>query len=75
MLNKHRAPYRLIVVFIAYAIAGAPIFATIGYCEPQNHVLLWVVFGIYCACLVATVVITELIYAQRRKKNGNHSQG
>ncbi len=68
MLNKHKTAYRIFVILIAYALIGAAIFVPISYSKPINYVLLWVALGIYCVALVATIVVTEAIYAKRRKK-------
>ncbi len=76
MLNKHRTAYRIIVILIAYALLGAAIFVPISYSKPINYALLWTALGIYCAALIATIVISEVVYAKRRKKkNGTNSKG
>lgn len=68
MLNKHKTAYRIVVILIAYALFGAAIFVPISYSKPINYVLLWVALGVYLAALIATIVVTEIIYAKRRKK-------
>ena len=76
MLNKHKTAYRIIVILIAFALIGAAVFVPISYSKPINYVLLWVALGVYAAALVGTIVVTEVIYAKRRKrKNGTDSQG
>ena len=76
MLNKHKTAYRIIVILIAYALIGAAIFVPISYSKPINYILLWAALGVYCAALIATIVVTEVIYAKRRKKkDGTDSQG
>ncbi len=75
MLNKHKTAYRIAVILIAYALLGAAVFVPISSSKPINYVLLWVALGVYCAALVATIVVTEVIYAKRRKrKDGTDSQ-
>ncbi len=74
MLNKHKTAYRVVVILIAYALLGAAIFVPISYSKPINYVLLWVALGVYLAALIATIVVTEIIYAKRgNKKDGANS--
>ncbi len=74
MLNKHKTAYRFVVILIAYALLGAAIFVPISYSKPINYVLLWVALGVYLAALIATIVVTEIIYAKRgKKKDGANS--
>lgn len=75
MLNKHKAVYRIVVILLAFALIGAAVFVPISYSKPINYVLLWVALGVYCGALIATILVTELIYAKRRKKkDGTDSQ-
>ena len=75
MLNKHKAAYRILVILLAYALLGAVVFVPISTAKPINYVLLWIALGVYLAALIATIVVSEIIHAKRRKKkNGTDSE-
>lgn len=68
MLNKYSRGYRITVIIIAFLLLGAAIFVPISTSKPINYVLLFVALGIYVASLLATIIITEIIYARRNKR-------
>lgn len=68
MLNKHSRGYRITVIVVAFLLLGAAIFVPISTSKPINYVLLFVALGIYVVSLLATIIITEIIYARRNKR-------
>lgn len=71
MLNKHSPFYRILAILIAFSLLGAAIFVPIASSKPINYLLLWITLGVYLAALVATIVVTEVIMAKRKKKKSD----
>lgn len=68
MLNKHSPVYRVIAILLAFALLGVAIFVPIASGKPIDYLVLYIALGVYLAALVATMVVTEIIMAKRKKK-------
>lgn len=66
--NKRRGrAYRIIVILIAYALAGAAIFIPLLSFKQDNKLPIYITFGIFMAALIATIVVNEIIIRKHKK--------
>lgn len=68
MRNRHSPFYRIMVILVVYAFLGLIVLLPIAATQPVDYLLLWIVVGIWGASLIATVLISEISHAKKKKK-------
>lgn len=66
MSIKHRSPvYRFIGITLAFVVIGTALFVPLFVGIKDNLILVWIIFGIYIAAYIATVIVNEIVTRKR----------